>query len=231
MIAGGRGLEAFESTLFNLGESGPAASAILYNLDLYNRRVSHAQDETDSHIVGLNPHLYMSIDGARQMMESAGAMLMTFDPKYQGLYGANLEAAMERLDALKQTTDGMLEAYRGRRVILMNEAMIYLARDHDFDVAAWIDRESGANLYGVELDECLETLARADARVILIEKQAPGALVDALEDTGYSVALIDTFSTHGEAEGLDAYIQGQTDNAEAIKSAFDRADEREAGAH
>ena len=229
VIAGGRGLETFESTLFGLGENGPAVSAILYNLELYNRRVSHAQDETDSHIVGLNPHLYMSIDGARQMVESAGAMLMTFDPKYQGLYGVNIESTMTALDDLEKTTDGILGAYRGRHVILMNEAMIYIAQDYDLNVAAWIDRESGVNLYGVELEECLGTLSRADAQVILIEKQAPRALIDALEDAGYSVALIDTFSTHNADEGFDMYIQGQIDNAKAVRSAFDRVDEREAG--
>ena len=36
VLMGGRGLESFESALFGWGESGPAVSAVLYNLELYN---------------------------------------------------------------------------------------------------------------------------------------------------------------------------------------------------
>ena len=48
----------------------------------------------------------------------------------------------------------------------------------------------------MELDKCLEQLAEYDTKVVLIERQAPKSLVDALKEHGYSVALIDIMSTH-----------------------------------
>ena len=70
----------------------------------------------------------------------------------------------------------------------------------------------------------LEKLAGYDAKVVLIEKQAPKPLVDALRANGYSVALIDILSTHRESEGFDGYIQAQINNAREIRRAFDRED-------
>ena len=66
VVAGGRGLESFESTLQSLGASGPVVALTLYNTELYNqgRKRRGGDDEESSHLDGPNPHLYMSIDGA-----------------------------------------------------------------------------------------------------------------------------------------------------------------------
>ena len=222
VIAGGRGLEAFESTLFSLGEKGPAVSAVLYNLELYNRtRTSHAGSESESHLDGPNPHLYMSFDGAKQIVESAAAMLQTLDPGYAQEYADNVEAACQQLDELRERALGIIGDLSGNGVILMNETLAYVARDYGLDIAGQFDRESGVGLYDSELEECLDQLKAFDARVVLIERQAPAALVDALRENGYAVALIDILSTHRADEGFDGYVQAQLNNARAIRRAFD----------
>lgn len=229
VLLGGRGLESFESTLFSWGSDGPAVSAVLYNLELYNRSTSHAQAEGESHLEGQNPHLYMSIDGARDLLVSLSAALETLDPRYAETYAANAAAASEALDALKMQTTELLEGCSGRKVALMNEALIYVARDYGLDVVAWIDRESGVDLYDAEMEECLDVLAASGAEAVLIERQAPIALVDALKAAGFPVARIDILSTHREGEGFDAYVQAQRENAEAIRRALDHADQKTGG--
>ena len=222
VLAGGRGLESFENTLFGMGDKGPAVSALLYNLELHNStRVSHDEGQEDSHLTGPNPHLYMSVDGAKRIIESAAAMLQTLDPRYARTYVDNEAAALDKLDDLKRQMDAITGDLMGRKVILMNETLVYSATDFGLEVAGQVDRESGVALYDLELDECLEQLAGYDARVVLVEKQAPKSLVDALREQGYSVALIDIMSTHREAEGFDGYIQAQLNNARAIRRAFD----------
>lgn len=225
VIAGGRGLEAFESTLFGLGENGPAVSAVLYNLELINSsRESHGGSEGESHLDGPNPHLYMSIDGAKAIVESAAAMLQTFDPRYAQTYADNAGSAIERLDALKQETHEIAGDLAGERVILMNEALAYVAEDYGLEVAGQFDRESGVALYDSELEECLTLLDGFDARVVLIEAQAPASLVRALEGAGYAVGLIDILFTRTAADGFEGYVQAQINNARAIRRAFDGED-------
>ena len=70
----------------------------------------------------------------------------------------------------------------------------------------------------------LERLEKADVNVVLIEKQASQALVESLEAHGFTVALIDVLSTHVEGEGFDSYLEAQSNNAQAILEAFERAD-------
>lgn len=221
VVMGGRGLEDFESTLFGLGEDGPAASAVLYNLPLYNASQSHASSETESHLEGPNPHLYMSLDGAAQMIDSLAAALVSLDPGYAERYLSNADAAKRELETLSDACREALQPYQGRRVILMNEALIYVAKDYDLEVADWIDRESGVAFYDVELERCLERLSAANAEVILIERQAPERFCKALDAAGFAVAKIDVLSTHREGEGFDAYLQAQRENAEAIRAAFE----------
>ena len=219
IIMGGRGLESFEGLLFGWGESGPAVTAVLYNIDLYNQD-DVVNDEAETHLRGPNPHLYMSIEGAKKIIESVSASLLSLDPQYAEKYAGNAENAARRLDALLKENRELLSDYEGRSVILMNEALIYVADDYGLRPVAWIDRESGENLVDTELDRCLEQLEASGARVILIEKQAPQPLIQALEAKGYAVAKLDVFSTRQAGEGFDAYIEAQSANARAISEAF-----------
>ena len=224
VLMGGRGLESFESTLFGWGESGPAVTAVLYNLELYNQE-DHADGETESHLRGANPHLYLSLDGAQHMIESIAASMQSLDPKYAEKYVENAQKAVERLDAQLSENRKWLAKWAGQSVILMNETLIYLALDYGLNVAEWIDRESGDNLVDSELTACLERLKAADARVILIEKQAPRRLVEALEGAGYAVARLDVLSDHGESAGFNDYLSIQSANAQAIARAFGEAED------
>ena len=229
VLMGGRGLESFESALFGWGEGGPAVSAVLYNLKLYNDD-QRADAEQESHLSGPNPHLYMSVEGARQIVESVCATMQSLDPGYAGLYIQNAQDAQGRLDALLKENRALLAAVEGENVILMNEALIYVARDYGLNVADWIDRESGDALVGNELTALLERISACDAKVILIERQAPQALTEALEAAGYAVARLDVLSAHREGEGFDAYIELQSANARTISEAFAKAESME-GAH
>ena len=215
VICGGRGLERFESLLFRLGESGPAVFAALYNLDLYEGKA--AADREESHLDGPNPHLYMSVNGAKTMLEGICGALANLDPRYSETYFANLERAKARLDQLSAEMPDIV----GQSVALMNEALIYTANDLGLEIAAWIERESGEGLYGDVLNDCMERLDASGARVVLIERQAPAPLVEALEGAGYAVALVDVLSTHTEADGFEGYIEAQMNNARAIGRAFE----------
>lgn len=223
VIAGGRGLESFESLLYALGEDGPAVSAVLYDMDLVNQRAANTSDDADSHWLEDNPHIYMDVDGAKEIAGRIAATMKLIDPEHEAAYDQNLQAAESKLDALKNELDSTLEHLRGGKVIVMNEALIYSGADFGLEVELCYEHESGEDLAGADLEACLKQLESCVARVILLEKQAPQALQRALTAAGYRVARMDTLSTRRADEGYEGYFQAQRANAQAIIEAFSGA--------
>ena len=220
VISGGRGLETFESTLYALGEDGPAIVSVLYNLELATVKPANETGE-ESHWTDENPHIYMTIDGAIAIAERIAANLTVLDPEYADLYAENLEKAKNRLESLREEMHSTTGDLTGRKVIVMNEALVYAAREYGLDVELCYARESSESLYDRELEDCIELLRACDARVILMEKQAPEAFRRALEEAGFRVAALDVLSTRRASEGTEGYFEAQLENARALAAAFE----------
>ena len=221
VIAGGRGLEAFESTLYALGENGPAVTSVLYNLELATVKPANETGE-DSHWTDENPHIYMTIDGAIAIAERIAANLAVLDPKYGDLYDKNLQEAQNRLESLRIEMHEVAGGLQGQKVIVLNEALVYAAQEYGLDVELYYARESGEGIYDRDLEACIELLSTCDARVILLEKQAPEALRRALEEAGFRVAALDVLSTRRASEGAEGYFEAQLANARALAAAFSK---------
>ena len=221
VIAGGRGLEAFESTLYALGENGPAVTSVLYNLELATVKPANETGE-ESHWTDENPHIYMTIDGAIAIAERIAANLAVLDPKYGDLYDQNLQEAKNRLESLRIEMHEVAGGLQGQKVIVMNEALVYAAQEYGLDVELCYARESGEGIYDRDLEACIELLSTCDARVILLEKQAPEALRRALEEAGFRVAALDVLSTRRASEGAEGYFEAQLANARALAAAFSK---------
>ena len=225
VIAGGRGLESFESTLQSLGASGPVVALTLYNTELYGQNEEAADGEENDHFTGANPHLYMSIDGAKYILEGAASALAELYPQHAETVFSNMQAGEERLDALGTQMRATAANAEGGRVIVMNEALVYIAEELGLEIAGFYARESGQPLYEGDVDDCLEQLSSMDARVVLVEKQAPPSLTEALEEAGYIVARLDVFSTGRADMGAEGYFAAQEENARAVAEAFARLEE------
>ena len=219
VITGGRGLEAFESTLYALGEDGPAIVSVLYNLELMTAKPDNETDE-ESHWTDENPHIYMAIDGAIAIAERIAANLTVLDPRYTDLYAKNLENAKNRLESLREEMHSLTGDLTGRKSIVMNEALVYAAQEYGIDIELCYARESGEALYDRGLEDCIEQLHSCDARVILMEKQAPEAFRRALEAAGFRVAALDVLSTRRASEGAEGYFEAQLANARMLAAAF-----------
>lgn len=220
VIIGGSGLESFESTLYTFGDGGPAVITATYGLSLFNDDGKASVEGDTGHLSDANPHLYMSITGARSMLGVIAGALEELYPDKAEAIAANAQRADGELAALREEAKSICADAEGGKVILMNESLIYPALEYGLTVAYRYDRESGTTLYGAGLEDAIAAFDKTGAEVILIEKQAPTELIRALEDAGYTVALIDTMSAYSSDDGADAYIETQRANAQAIADAF-----------
>lgn len=223
VIAGGCGLESFENILYALGDDGPAVSAILYDMELTEQHATNTLDDTESHWLDANPHIYMSIDGAIEIAERIAASLSLLDNKNETVYAQNLESARTRLESLQESLHEAMDGARKRRVIVMNEALVYAAKEYGLKVDLYYERESGEDVQGYDWENCLEVLNDSDSRIVLLEKQAPQNLVASLQDAGFIVVKMDTTSTRRADEGADGYFEAHRENVQALLSAFEEA--------
>lgn len=220
VIAGGHGLESFESTLELMAEQEFALAKVFSGLDLYYgeerpvEEISHYQDE--------NPHVYMSLDGAMEIAENIADIFSVLDGEYAALYAENLENTLTVLKQLQQELKKQTEVCFETRVAVMNESLFYVANDYQLNVVASIERESGAGFYDSEMTSCLNTLETSRAEIVLIEKQAPKSVIDALEQAGYAVAKLDVMSTYSEADGKLGLFNAYSSNAQAIVEAYQK---------
>ena len=219
VIAGGRGLESFESSLTSLGESGPAVSTLMYNMELKQVTAANVEEDSESHWADANPFIYMDVDGAIELCQRIAAHMGTLDPKYQEEYSANYESTKTRLEDLKTDMLAAAGDCVGIKAIVMNEALVYTADMFGLETEIYYARESGEDIEGTDLDTCLETLGTCDAKLILIEQQAPTALCASLEAAGYTLVKLDTLSTEKTSDGSSGYFKAQQANAAAIGEA------------
>ena len=213
VLSAGNGLESFSEKLETLGGTALPVAEVMYGLDHYHMQ---AAGDEESHFTGVNPHLYMSLDGAIEIAESIAGTMMLFDEINTDVYEENLNRVHKKLDRMRESIAEKTEVCAEISAAVLNEALFYPATDCGLEIVGHYERESSEMLYGDNLESCLEALNKMGAQVVLIEKQAPSALVDAIEDAGFAVVRLETMSTLSEKDGAEGYFDALESNADAI---------------
>ena len=223
IVLGGSGLESFSDALRQSAEQTHVVVEALAGLNL-TENSEIEQDETLSHWEGDNPYLYLSVNGAIEILNDLSDALSVMDPRYAEKYEANLTTALVKMENLNAEIEAVRPLSRGKKAALLNEAMLYIAEDYEMEIAVVVPRESGTSFAQGELESCIEQLQSGDVEIVLIEKQAPQSLIAALESAGFEVAQIDTMSTRCESEGSDGFFEAQRENMQAVLNACKQED-------
>ena len=215
-ILGGRGLASFESAV---SRGDAAVLTVLDNIPLVDLGETDGEEDPSGHFSGPNPWLFLSVSGARSMAAVIAAGLAELDPDYAHLYARNLAAFDARLEALGEEMRAAVAGLPRPRAALLQEGLCYFAEEMGLQWAI-VPREAGAEYLDNDLAELLDRLAAAGCELVLVEKQAPPSLTDALAAAGYAVCRVDILSTHAGAEGPDGYFSAMRANAGALAEAL-----------
>lgn len=219
VIIAGNGLESFENLLYTFGDNGPAIITATYNTELYTAGEAGNQGD-QTHFAGKNPHSYMSIPLASEMLQTIVNSLKELYPELDEVFDDKLAIAAADFSELEKTIGELYDRLQNTPVIIMNEALIYTARDLGLNIEYIYERESGTTLYGSALEDAISVFNNCDSSVILIEKQAPAELLLALNEAGFRVAEIDIMSAFSYESDRD-YFEIQKQNAANIAAAFE----------
>lgn len=170
-----------------------------------------------------NPHVWVSLEGARRQTDNIAAALAEADPDRADAFRANAAAYNAALTALEERMRTALAPYAGTPIVTFHEAFPYFARDFGLDLAGVIERQPGAEPSARELADTVKLVRQRKVKALFAEPQFPDKSAQVVaRETGVRVYSLDPVVTGpsdpGEARG--AYLQAMEKNLEVLQEAL-----------
>ena len=154
-----------------------------------------------------DPHLWLSVDNAREYVRIIRDALTETDPKGAAKYEQNYQGFLTRLDELDEYVRDKLSALppERRKLVTTHDAFGYMADYMGFEVAAVVSVSPGQESSASDIAELQETIEKADIAAVFEEPQLgaeASVLRQAADDAGievctlYSDALNDDVPTY-----------------------------------
>ena len=170
-----------------------------------------------------NPHVWVSLEGARRQTENITAALAVAAPDRAAAFRANGSTYSALLFALEAKMRAALVPYAGTPIVTFHQAFPYFARDFDLDLAGVIEREPGAEPSARELADTVKLVRERKVKALFAEPQFPDKSAQVVaRETGIRVYSLDPVVTGpsdpGEARG--AYLRAMEKNLEVLQEAL-----------
>ena len=170
-----------------------------------------------------NPHVWVSLEGARRQTDNIAAALAAADPDQADAFRANAAAYNASLSALEEKMRVALAPYAGTPIVTFHEAFPYFARDFGLDLAGVIEREPGAEPSARELADTVKLVRARQVKALFAEPQFPDKSAQVVaRETGVRVYSLDPVVT-GPSDPVaarGAYLQAMEKNLEVLQEAL-----------
>lgn len=158
----------------------------------------HAHDHGDEHghhhHGEYDPHVWLGIPQAIQMVEQISTKLQAVDPKNKETYAARAKDYISEIEKLQEYGKKKLEGKKNRQLVTMHESLAYFANSFDLEIVGSIQLRPNVEPDQRSTAELVDLCKKKDVRVIAIEPQyRPGsaeALKRELARQGVKVELI-----------------------------------------
>lgn len=165
-----------------------------------------------------DPHLWLSVDNAREYARAVLDALVEADAAGESDYQTNYQDYLSRLDELDgyvaDTLAGLPEA--NRKLVTTHDAFGYMADYMGLEIAAFVVESPGQEPSAQDVAELVEAIEDSGVPAVFEEPQLGGeatVLERAAEDTGAEVC---TLYSGALDEGVPTYIDLMRFNAEEI---------------
>lgn len=164
-------------------------------------KMGHKHDDHHHHHGEHDPHIWLGLIQAREMVTIIAQELGKADPANQKAYQDRAEAYSKQLRELEEYGRKMLGEKKNRQIVTMHEALLYFARNFDIEIVDHIQFKPGEDADPNRLAQLVQKCKKNNVRVITIEPQYPAGqaetLVNLLKKHGVEVqlAVFDTLET------------------------------------
>jgi zinc transport system substrate-binding protein len=130
----------------------------------------------------MNPHIWLSIQGARDIARKTAKAFMDLDPGRRSQIEENLAAFEIEMDSLRSEFQTLFDGLMDRRFIQWHPAWNDFAKEFDLDITGVIERGEGREPSIREIQTLIHDANETHTRVIVMEYNRTSRAADALRD-------------------------------------------------
>lgn len=182
----------------------PRGASIRYLLDDADKSPGHHpghESAADDGHHGKNPHLWLSVKGARGIAAALRTHLASADPAGEAIYRRNEERYLKQLEALDAEIRAILAPCKRRAFLQWHPSWDYFAAEYGLVIAGVIERGHGAGPAAGTFRRITEGARRDGVRVIVVDLPVQSSAAEALaREIGGRILQLNTMGVPGDPE-------------------------------
>ncbi len=152
-----------------------------------------------------DPHYWLSLKNGEKIARQVAEKLALIDPSSEKYYLNNLDKYIDDIRASESYLNVQLEDMENRKILVLHNAWMYLAKDFDLEVIGALKTSDAHEMGPQHLEELYELVERENIRIIYGEEQSSIEQLKPLaEDLDLQIKRLDPL---GSNEEIDSYIK------------------------
>lgn len=174
----------------------------------------HHEHDNHGHSHENDPHIWLSPENAKIMVQNICQELTAQYPQYQKVFAENLILLCNQLDGLQAYGQKQLADLKNREIITFHDGFAYFAQSFDLEILKAIEEESGREASAAELKELI-TLVNDHQPGVFTETSGSATAAQIIaRETGCRLYELDM------AMSGDSYFDSMYHNIDAVKEAL-----------
>ena len=215
VILSGAGLEEFMVDILGNIETVIDCSAGIKVMS-YDEDHDLAHEHSHDHHHEHDPHIWLSPANAKIMAQNICDGLGRRYSAYSSIFQSNLQALLQKLDALQTYGEETLTNLSNRELITFHDGFAYFAHSFDLHILEAVEEESGSEASAKELKHLIGLVRDHQLAAFFTERNGSESAANVIaRETGIPVFQLDM------AMSSKDYFKSMYDNINTIKEALE----------
>lgn len=172
--------------------------------------------EEDAHHHTHDPHIWLSPEKAKEMCQNIASKLSALYPQHADRFAINLNALVEKLDALQAYGKQQLSDLNYRQLITFHDGFSYFAESFHLHILKAVEEESGSEASAKELIELIGLVNSNHLPAIFTETNGSTSAAETIaKETGAKIYTLDM------AMAGNSYFEAMYHNIDTVKEALE----------
>jgi zinc transport system substrate-binding protein len=195
------------------------SQTVLQKVFVASDGLSTIQITTEASTTKTDPHVWLSIKNAKQMMQNIKNHMSSIDAQNASYYENNYQKYAILFDALDASYETTLSAYSNSTIVVSHQAFGYLANDYGLTQLAISGLETDGEANPQTVAEVIDYITSNQIAVVYYQEELNAAIATAIaQQTNTQILRLQTVGELSEAQFAagDDYLSIMAENLVAL---------------